>query len=58
MEGRVLLIDWSDNSPTNFNLKKIISKNKMQEMFEKKGFVYDRDIDAGAHHYGMILKRE
>jgi hypothetical protein len=36
---------------------KLISKAKAREMFEKKGFTWDRDINAGAHHYGMILNK-
>ncbi|MCE9549263.1 class I SAM-dependent methyltransferase, partial [Candidatus Nomurabacteria bacterium] len=54
--GRVLLIDWSDTSSSigpNFNT--MIPKNKAREMFERTGFVFEREIDAGAHHYGMIL---
>lgn len=58
-EGKILLIDWADTSET-FGLKQdvIIDKKQAREMFEKKGFVFERDIDAGAHHYGMILKKE
>lgn len=56
-EGRVLLVDWSDNSPIYSDLKKIISKNRAQEIFENKGFTFDKEIDAGAHHYGMIFKK-
>ena len=37
--------------------KTIVSKNKAREMFEKKGFILEREIDAGAHHYGMILTK-
>jgi ubiquinone/menaquinone biosynthesis C-methylase UbiE len=57
--GRVLLIDWSDSSSL-INQKKIniIPKDKIREMFEKKGFVFVRDIDAGEHHYGMILQKD
>jgi len=51
--GKVLLIDWSDTS--FMTSKNIIPKAKAREMFEKKGFVFDRDINAGEHHYGMIL---
>jgi len=54
--GRILLIDWSNNTsligPT---FDKTMPKSKMREMFEKKGFSWERDIDAGIHHYGMIL---
>jgi|SRR3989344_1495249 len=52
--GKVLLIDWSDSS---FQHLKPISKTNAREMFEKKGFVFEREIDAGTHHYGMILTK-
>jgi len=58
-QGKVLVIDWSDDSSLiGHNSKLIISKDKILGMFEKKGFVYDRDINAGSHHYGMILNKE
>ena len=57
-EGKLLLIDWSDNpSAIGPGINRIVPKNKAREMFEKKGFIWRRDIDAGTHHYGMILKR-
>jgi ubiquinone/menaquinone biosynthesis C-methylase UbiE len=51
--GKILLVDWSE-SPV---VKKahIVPKAKAREMFEKKGIVFDRDINAGEHHYGMIF---
>ncbi len=52
-KGRVLLIDWSESSIMGATT--IIPKNKAREMFERKGFVLERDINAGEHHYGMIL---
>jgi ubiquinone/menaquinone biosynthesis C-methylase UbiE len=54
--GKLLFIEWSDNSSSiGPGFEKIIPKNKAREMFEKKGFVWQRDIDAGMHHYGIIL---
>jgi len=56
--GKVLIIDWSDDSSLiGSNSKFIISKDKILNMFEAKGFIYDRDINAGYHHYGMILNK-
>lgn len=55
-DGRLLLIDWS-NSPSAIgsSFGKIISKDEARAIFEKKGFVWQADIDAGIHHYGIIL---
>ncbi|MFA6324939.1 MAG: class I SAM-dependent methyltransferase [Candidatus Paceibacterota bacterium] len=55
--GKVLLVDWSDISNINSNLKKIIPKETAREIFESNGLVFDREINAGAHHYGMIFTR-
>ena len=54
--GKVLLIDWMPGS-VGISATGAISKNKARGMFEEKGFTLEREIDAGAHHYGMILVR-
>ncbi|MEK7563962.1 MAG: class I SAM-dependent methyltransferase [Patescibacteria group bacterium] len=59
--GKILIIDWlpedsKDALPIKF--KGSMSKERAREMFEKKGLLFDRDIDAGVHHYGMILKKQ
>lgn len=56
--GRLLLVDWSDNL-SNFGLRsdQIIPKNEARLMFEEKGFVWERDVDAGSHHYGIIFSK-
>ncbi len=53
--GKVLLVDWSEESIMQG--KGIVPKDKARAMFEKKGFAWVRDIDAGAHHYGIILRK-
>jgi len=53
-KGRVLLIDWSESSIMGAKIM-AVPKNKAREMFERKGFVLERNINAGEHHYGMIL---
>jgi len=62
-DGRVLLVDWSVESSGTprepvIRLKGAISMDKAREMFEQKGFTFERGIDAGAHHYGMILIKQ
>ena len=55
--GAVLLVDWMPDS-TGISPTGAIAKNKARELFETHGFVLGREIDAGAHHYGMILMRQ
>jgi len=61
--GRVLFIDWMTSEPGEskespfFNFKGVMPKEKAEELFKRRGFAVDREIDAGMHHYGMILKK-
>ncbi len=53
-KGKVLLVDWSENSI--FKDIPIVPKERARELFEKEGFVLEKEIDAGEHHYGMIWR--
>ncbi|MFZ2150210.1 MAG: class I SAM-dependent methyltransferase [Minisyncoccia bacterium] len=53
--GKVLLVDWREDSVMGGKIT--IPKNKTLQIFEKAGFVFARDIDAGNHHYGIILTK-
>lgn len=56
--GRVLLVDWSAEADSPLaKLKGALPKGKTREMFEGKKFIFEREIDAGAHHYGIIFKK-
>lgn len=56
-QGKVLLVDWTPDS-LGISPKTSVSKSKTSEMFKEKNFRVEKDIDAGAHHYGMILVRQ
>ncbi|MEI7709109.1 MAG: methyltransferase domain-containing protein [bacterium] len=51
--GKVLLIDWTETSLMAG--QSIVSKKNALALFEKHGFVLDVEVNAGLHHYGMIL---
>lgn len=54
--GKLLLIDWKDSfnnlGPTP---RMIVSPKVARELCEAAGFVFGKEIDAGAHHYGFIM---
>lgn len=53
--GKVLLVDWTEASVMSSAV--VVPKEKARALFEKKGFSFEREINAGEHHYGMILKK-
>ena len=56
--GRVLVVDWADSfGGIGPKPEVVVKKEKLIEMFEKAGFHLDREISAGAHHYGFIYKK-
>jgi ubiquinone/menaquinone biosynthesis C-methylase UbiE len=56
--GRVLIVDWTDSfGGIGPKPDVVVKKDKVMDMFEKEGFHLDREISAGAHHYGLIYKK-
>ena len=56
--GRVLVVDWADSfGGIGPKPEVVIKPEVVKEKFEKEGFHLDREISAGAHHYGMIFKK-
>src|SRR3989344_5858132 len=56
-KGEVLFIDWSTTS-SMVRQDMVVPKFVAKDMFEKKGFIFEREIDAGNHHYGMIFRKD
>mgnify|MGYP003392948717 CR=1 FL=1 len=54
--GRVLLVDWADHSKI-MGAHRVVPKAKARELFESKSFIFEREINTGLHHYGMIFKK-
>lgn len=56
--GRVLIIDWSGSfggiGPTEND---VVTKENIVSLFEDHGLKLDREIAAGAHHYGLIFRK-
>jgi ubiquinone/menaquinone biosynthesis C-methylase UbiE len=56
--GRAAVIDWEDSfGGIGPAAGKVVTKMQAQELFEKNGFHLDKEISAGSHHYGLVLKK-
>jgi len=55
--GRVLVVDWSDSyGGMGPQPEAVIPQAETRKMFEEAGFVFQKEIRAGDHHYGLIFK--
>jgi ubiquinone/menaquinone biosynthesis C-methylase UbiE len=56
--GRVLVIDWQGSfGGIGPQEKDVVSKIDMTALFQDHGFKLDREISAGAQHYGIIFRK-
>ena len=54
--GLVMVIDWQD-ARVGIHQDALFVPEAARALFEKNGFAFDRFINAGSHHYGMIFKK-
>jgi ubiquinone/menaquinone biosynthesis C-methylase UbiE len=56
-KGKVLFIDWSDSfGGLGPQVADIIRPDVAQTLFESHGFEFEKEIQVGDHHYGLIFK--
>lgn len=56
--ARLLVVDWVDSfGGLGPQPGHVVPPQKARAFAESAGFVFERDIPAGAHHYGMIYKK-
>lgn len=56
-KGFIIIIDWSDSfGGMGPREEDVVTREAAVSLFEKEGFALHREIDAGAHHYGLIFR--
>jgi len=57
--GKILAIDWTESfGNLGPRAEDVFSKETARTLFENAGFSLEKIIDAGAHHYGLILSKK
>lgn len=55
--GRLVIIDWADSYAGMGPIKKhVVTKDTALALARECGFELLREFDAGAHHYGLVLR--
>jgi len=56
-KGKVLIVDWSESfGGLGPQPAQIVSEDDVKKMSEQNNLKFERKIEAGAHHYGLIFK--
>lgn len=57
-KGRLLFVDWADSfGGIGPQPEYIVKEDTARELLERGGFTYERNIDAGSHHYGLFFRK-
>lgn len=55
--GKILVVDWTDShGGLGPKQSEIISPEAAKSLVEENGFIVEKDVQAGDHHYGFIAK--
>jgi ubiquinone/menaquinone biosynthesis C-methylase UbiE len=56
--GRLLVVDWRDSyGGFGPDTKHVVDRKTALDLFESAGFVFERDIRSGSHHWGVVLRK-
>jgi len=56
--GTLLIIDWSDSfGGLGPRSDAVFDKTKAGNLFSTHGFLFEREIDTGKHHYGILMRK-
>lgn len=57
--GRVLVVDWMDSfGGLGPRKEDVFLASQAKDIFQKNGFMLNKEFDAGDHHYGLIFKKQ
>ena len=57
-EGKILIVDWTESfGNIGPHEDHIVSESTAKLLAEENGFLFEKNIQAGEHHYGFIARK-
>ena len=57
-EGKILIVDWQESfGNIGPHEDHVVSESTARLLVEENGFLFEKDIQAGEHHYGFIARK-
>jgi ubiquinone/menaquinone biosynthesis C-methylase UbiE len=58
-KGRLFFIEWSDSfGGIGPKADAVVTEAAAKIFFEKNGFMVERDVPVGSHHYGLVIRKK
>jgi ubiquinone/menaquinone biosynthesis C-methylase UbiE len=58
-KGRLFFIDWSDSyGGIGPKSDAVVTESQAKGIFSENGFVVDKDVPVGSHHYGLVIRKK
>jgi ubiquinone/menaquinone biosynthesis C-methylase UbiE len=54
--GKLLVVDWTSGG--QMSPGQTVNQIQAEGIFEKNGFIKEKNFDAGDHHYGIIFRKQ
>lgn len=60
--GRVFLVDWDTSTELTTSsfgppLAQRVTRQDAEKLFQAKGFRFEKEFNAGSHHYGLVFRK-
>ena len=58
-QGRLLIIEWFEETDMAFGPPQTlrISQNDASQFAQAAGFIFEKQFEAGSHHYGLLFQK-
>ena len=53
--GKILVVDWKEN--TEVGPERRVSKEKIREIAQELGLIFEKEFEAGIYHFGLIFSK-
>jgi ubiquinone/menaquinone biosynthesis C-methylase UbiE len=58
-KGRLFFIDWSDSfGGIGPHAGAVVTEKDARAFFEKNGFMIEKNVSVGSHHYGLVIRKK
>lgn len=56
--GKFFVIDWTESfAGMGPQAEHVVSPEETKALFESNGFIFEREFESGAHHYGLAFRK-